>query len=182
MASNPTKILAYDLDGDLSQVFVELNKIKGDFESLDERFRNIDVDMLGEDEQLVLQDLIDAYYNDSKGLTRERMQKMEELLTQLQEDLSNIEISQEQVEMGTFNETFEYDTDGNVTKHTSTGERAFTVTYTYKEDGSGELVDSTKTFTDKDNNTVEIYKTYTYDTEGNITGINTITTVTEPEA
>lgn len=174
--ANPTKILANDLDGDLGQVFIELNKIKGDFKSLDERFSNIDVDMLGEDEKKVLQDLIDAYFNDSKGLTRERIQKIEDLLTQLQEDLSNISISQEAIEMGNFNEEFVYDTEGNVTKHTVTGERAFTVTYNYKTDGSGELIDSSKVFQDEEGNDVEIKKIYTY-TNGDITGIQTTTIV-----
>lgn len=175
--SNPTKILYQDLEADLQRIFDELKEIQGSFGSLVERFRNIDVHMLAEDEKKVIQDLIDAYTNDGRGLTRERITKLEAKVIELQENLSNLNISQESIEMGNTLESYEYDEEGNVVKHVATGDRNFTEVFNYKTDGSGELASSIKTFTQEDGSEVEIKKEYTY-TDGNITSIKTTTTIT----
>lgn len=174
MASNPTKILAYDLDPELGKIFEELNRIKGDFQTLDERFNNIDVNMLGESEKAVLEDLISALNNDFKGTASERLRRIESSLIALQEALGAIDPNQ--LEEGNFEESFVYQ-NGDVIKHVSIGDQAFVTDYVYKADGSGELETSTKTFARKTGETVSIHKVYTYE-NGDITKITTTTTVT----
>jgi hypothetical protein len=187
MASNPTKILTYDLDPALGKIMNDLKKFQGTFTTLYDRLSKLDVEIFNGDTKTVVQDLIDAYNNDAKGGARERLQKLEQglidLTKEIGDELNSLDAkiagySLDQLEEGDFDESFVY-TDGNVTKHTSTGDRAFEVTYVYKTDGSGELQSSTKTFTKDDGTAVEITKTYTY-TSGDITGIATSTTRTPP--
>ncbi len=172
--STTTKILLYDLDDKLQKIFLDLIEFKGNDETLYESLTSINVEGMSGDTKEVIQDLIDAYNNDFKGAASERIRNLEEQITQLRS-----EIILETLDQGNFDETFSYDSDGNVTLHTVTGDRNYSVRYNYKNDGSGELTTSVKEFTDSEGNAVKITKTYTY-TSGDITGISTSTSITPP--
>jgi YD repeat-containing protein len=79
-------------------------------------------------------------------------------------------------EEGNFNESFTYDENGNVTKHTVTGDIAFTIDYVYSDPVAGTLDYSEKKYT-SDGKNITIRKEYSYDAAGNITGIATTTTI-----
>lgn len=174
MAQTPTKILLYDLESDIADIIKDLQTYKGAFPTLLNRLNALDVTVMNGDTKAVIQDLIDALNNDNKGSASTRLKAIEKKLIDLQNSLSNVSLND--LEVGNFNEVFTY-TDGNVTKHVSTGDQAFTVIYNYKQDGSGEISTSVKTFTRENGDKVEITKTYSY-TNGDITGISTATTIT----
>jgi YD repeat-containing protein len=160
--SFPTKILLYDLDADIQQIINDLKDIQGSYATLKERLQNINSDLFDPDTKAVIEDLIAALNSTNKHIS-ERMEA--------------IELASEE---GNYNESFTYDPDGNVTTHTATGDKNFTVSYNYKPDGSGELTYSEKTYTRSNGDQVTIRKDYTYDANGNITNIQTTTTVITP--
>lgn len=169
----PTKILQYDLDITLSKVFDELAQLKAEMNqtSLFDLFTNIDVNMLSEDEARVVKDLMDGY-TESKKLTIKRIKDIELLL----------QIALTDGQDGS--EHFDYDKDyQNVEKHTIKdvdGKVLYTIDYKYADLAAGKLSYSEKKFTDQDGNAVSVKKTYTYDSNDNITDIVTRTTVTPP--
>jgi hypothetical protein len=168
--SDPTKILLYDLDATLQQVFNDLKDIQGSYTSLKERLSNINVDLFDTDTKAIIQDLLDGNADSSK-LTIERITELE---TQLGALSGSVTAGGEE---GTFSEKFTYDpTYGNVTKHEVTGDKAYTVDYTYKDLANGTLDYSEKKYIDADSKNVTIKKVYIYDPNGNITDINTTTT------
>ncbi len=167
-----TKILMYDLDDKLQEIFLDLVEFKGNYDTLYESLTSINVEGMSGDTKKVIKDLIDAYNNDFKGTASERIRNLEDKIMQLGD-----EISLETLDQGSFNETFDYDADGNVILHTVKGDRNYSVRYNYKNNNSGELTTSVKTFTDTSGNQVKIVKAYTY-TNGDITGIETTTTIT----
>lgn len=171
-----TKITQYDLNTELNKVFQELNIIKGTFNTLDERFANIDMEMLAAEEKEVISDLIAALNNDFKGSAMERVRKIEETMEGLKDSLAAIDPNQ--LEEGNFTETFTY-TDGDVTRHVSTGDNAFIVEYGYTTNASGgkDITSSVKTFTRMTGETVKINKVYSYNTNGDISQIVTTTTI-----
>ena len=116
---------------------------------------------------------------DVKLANAESGKKISERLKEIEANVMSFNMNQ--LETGNFNESFTYDADSNVIQYEVTGDNPSTTVYAYKEDGSGELKDSTKIFINTNGNTISIHKTYEY-TDGNITGIATSTTVTLPEA
>ncbi|RHW32004.1 hypothetical protein [Oceanobacillus profundus] len=129
-----------------------------------------------------LQNLLDELKlvnEDIKLANAESGKKISQRLKEIEENVMSFNMNK--LETGNFNEFFTYDADSNVIQHEVTGDNPSVTEYGYKEDGSGELKDSTKTFIDTNGNTITIHKTYMY-TDGNITGIATSTTVTLPEA
>lgn len=112
---------------------------------------------------------------DIKLANSESGKKISERLKEIEKRV--VSLNTNQLEAGNFNEIFAYDLDGNVTRQEVTGDNPSVTIYNYKEDGSGELIDSIKTFTNEANDSVEILKTYAY-TDGNITGIETNTEIT----
>jgi YD repeat-containing protein len=159
--SYPTKILLYDLDTEIQQIINDLKAIQGSYTTLKDRLTNINTDLFDPDTKAVIEDLITSLNNTSKHIS-ERIEAIE---------LANAEGE------GNYNEDFTYDPDGNVITHTVTGDKNYTVTYNYKSDGSGELTYSEKTYTRSNGDQVTIRKDYTYDANGNITNIQTTTTI-----
>lgn len=175
MATNPTKILTYDLDPELGKIISSLTQFRGAYASLYDRLMDLGTDTFTDEIKEVIDDLINGY-QDGGVLTIQQIKNLEKALKELKEHVDNLDITLDSLEMGNFNETFAYDTSGNVTTHSVTGDRNFTVTYNYKPDGSGELTTSVKEFTKANGDAVTITQTYTY-TNGDITGISTATTV-----
>lgn len=170
MATNSTKILQYDLDDWISKLLEELKKIQGIHASFEDVFKNINVEQMTGDTKKIMQDLIDGYNNDGKGLTIDRLQKVEASIKGLGSDLL-IE--------GNFKEVFTYDPIyGNVTKHDVTGDKMYSVIYNYSDAENGVLSTSVQTSKDSKNQDVKITKTYKYDSLGNITDIDTVTVIT----
>jgi YD repeat-containing protein len=163
----PTKILLYDLDAEIQQIINDLKAIQGSYATLKDRLTNINSDLFDSDTKAVVEDLITSL-NDTG-------QHISERIEQLEQQIQEIESFGEE---GNYNESFTYDPDGNVITHTVTGDRNFTVTYNYKPNGSGELTYSEKTYTKPNGDQVTIRKDYTYDANGNITNIQTTTTIT----
>jgi hypothetical protein len=171
MASNPTKILLYDLDADLGKLMDDLKKLQGEFPTLYDRLTKIGVDLLDEDTKRVVQDLINGYSKTSK-LTVKRIEDLEYMLQVALTD------GKDGSEKFTYDPTYQ-----NVTKHEvkdTLGSVLFTVDYEYVSLESGKLKHSIKTFKDAEKNTVEVKKVYTYDLNDNITDIVTTTTKTPP--
>jgi hypothetical protein len=158
--SFPTKILLYDLDADIQQIINDLKDIQGSYATLKERLQNINSDLFDPDTKAVIEDLITALNSTNRHIS---------------ERIEAIELAGEE---GNYTESFTYDPDGNVTTHIATGDKNFTVSYNYKPDGSGELTYSEKTYTRSNGDQVTIRKDYTYDANGNITNIQTTTTIT----
>lgn len=170
MAANPTKILLYDLDPELGKLMDDLKRLRGDSETLYDRLSNIGPDLMGEETASAVTDLIDGYNLTSKR-TIKRVEDLEYMFKMGLTDGSD------------GSETFDYDpVYQNVTKHTvknKSGSTLYTVDYNYSDPENGTLKDSQKKYTDANNNSVLIKKTYSYDNNGNITGISTATTVTQ---
>ncbi|OXB94743.1 hypothetical protein [Parageobacillus galactosidasius] len=158
----PTKILLYDLDTEIQQIINDLKAIQGSYATLKDRLTNINTDLLDSDTKAVIEDLITSFNNTHRHIS---------------ERIESIELANTEGE-GNYNESFTYDADGNVITHTVTGDKNYTITYNYKTDGSGELIYSEKTYTRSNGDQVTIRKDYTYDAKGNITNIQTITTIT----
>lgn len=158
----PTKILLYDLDTEIQQIINDLKEIQGSYATLKDRLTNINTDLLDSDTKAVIEDLITSFNNTHRHIS---------------ERIESIELANTEGE-GNYNESFTYDADGNVITHTVTGDKNYTITYNYKTDGSGELTYSEKTYTRSNGDQVTIRKDYTYDAKGNITNIQTITTIT----
>lgn len=171
MATNPTKILLYDLDPELGKLMDDLKRIQDQFPSLYERLTNIGIDLFDEDTKRVVTDLVDGY-NLSSKLAVKRIEELEDKFKMGLTDGSD------------GSEAFDYDpVYQNVTKHTvknKLGAILYTVDYNYSDPENGTLQDSQKKYTDANGNGVLIKKTYSYDNNGNITGITTATTVTPP--
>ncbi|CDQ41801.1 hypothetical protein [Virgibacillus salexigens] len=159
--SRPTKILQKDLDVTLQTLINQLKVIQGDAITLSEKLLNIDTSMMGNAEAEVISDLKQAYLDSGKPIS----QRVAEL--------------EDELETGNYSEVFTYE-NGNVIKHESSGDRVFTVTYNYKDDGSGELINSVKTFSNGNGKNVQVTKTYSY-TNGDITGIQTETLISPEE-
>jgi hypothetical protein len=180
MATNPTKILLYDLDADLGKIIDDLMRLQGDFPSLYDRLINIGVDLLDEDTKRVVQDLIDGY-DDSGKLTIQRIIDVNKRVDDL-EFLLQIALTDGQD--GT--EDFTYDPEyQNVTKHTvkdALGAVVFTIDYNYADLATGKLSYSEKKFKDAKDNDIVVRKDYTYDENENIKKIVTATSITPPEA
>lgn len=173
MASNPTKILTYDLDPELGKLVDDLKKLQGTYSTLYERLTKIGVDLLNEDEKKVIQDLLDGYTKTSKQAIK-RIQDLEAIIPLAMTDDE------------TGSDKFTYDPEfQNVTKHevkNGLGVAVYTVNYEYVSLESGKLKQSIKTYTDADSNTVTVTKVYTYDANDNITDIVTTKTKTPPPA
>jgi hypothetical protein len=175
MAANPTKILLYDLETSIANLLNDLITFKSGYATLYERLTKLEVDLFHGDTKTVIQDLIDAYNNDFKGLTSERIRNLEESLENLQSDLllaSVIEASQY--------EEFVYDAGGNVTNHyvytdPSKTKKIYEVSYTYDSPTSGVLQSSQKKVYEDDGVTVKqaVNKTYSYNASGDIVSITT---------
>jgi hypothetical protein len=177
MASNPTKILLYDLDATLGQVMKDLQLVQGDFDTLYDRLTHIGVDLMDDDTKAILQDLIDGQ-NSSGKLTIER----------ITDNLNSIKVIQDQLKVDLSDDaegtqTFLYDSYQNVQTETLVGldgATIFSTTYNYSDAASGKLNTSVKTYTDTDDNTITLTKTYGYDSNDNIHTIETTKTVTAP--
>lgn len=163
MASNPTKILAYDLDPELGKLIGELTQFTGSYTSLYERLMNLTPDTFDPHTQAVIENLIAGYENGGVHI----VQRLEQVRMELM------------YESGTFNEVFTYDpTYGNVVKHETTGSKNVTVVYNYADMAAGKLSTSVQTSLNTKGDTVKVTKTYTYDADENITSIATATAIT----
>lgn len=173
MANTNTKILEQDLEAKLRAMYAGLVLFQGNqetFPSIYNRLRSIDTaDMVG-DTKAIIDDLISAKNNDSKGTTGERLRKLEANQGKVNQQDAKVE--------GTYNELFNYDADGDIIKHTATGEQSFETAYTYSTI-SGEKVMSGSTTSLKNGNgqKVSVTKTYSYNSNLDITGITTKTTI-----
>ncbi len=152
-----TKILRYDLGPELQEILSQLDLVRGEYESLTERFSNIDIEMLAPYEKSVVSDLINSLKDTEKSMS-ERVIILESLI----ETAFSIGL-----EEGNYTETFEYDLDGNVTSHSSTGDKEFKINYKYNESGDIESSELTA-----NNGSLKVDKNYVYE-NGNIVGITT---------
>lgn len=198
MASNPTKILLYDLDPELYKLIDSLKTFQGTYASINDRLMDLTPDTFSEEVQKVVDDLI-AGFQDGGVLTIQRIENLKKVLEEKDAELSSSmsELAEKDVELealiqqveakiatsgfGAVNthEKFTYDPEyGNVVKHEMTGDKNTTVDYQYANLAEGKLDKSIQTFVDADGATVTITKTYTYDANENITDIATVTTVT----
>lgn len=172
MATNPTKILMYDLDKDLSDLLSSLKTFQGSYATIYERLNDLDSATFTDTIKEIIDDLISGY-QDGSVLTINRIKKVAESVTALEGKLAAI--GYDSVNM---NEHFTYDpTYGNVTKHEVTGDRVTTINYNYSDLATGKLSTSVQTYTNADGKVVTITKTYTYDLNDNITDIGTVTTI-----
>jgi YD repeat-containing protein len=159
-----TKILKEDLGFELQQLITDLENSKGTKANLPERLNSIDQSIQDISQQL--EELI-GRVDGNNGIIdshTEEIQSIKQLLVGL-------------TEQGNFNETYQYDTNGNVIKQIVTGDVEYTVDYVYTDPENGILSYSEKKFV-QDGKNVTIRKDYSYDLEtGNITGVATITTI-----
>lgn len=170
MAVNPTKISYYDLEEKLAKLLSDLILIQGNYPSFEDVFKNLTVEMMTGETRTVLQDLIDAYNNDNKGLTSARLNDLENVI---------LGIATELLVEGNFDEVFTYDpTYGNVTNHDVTGDKTISVVYNYSDAANGILSTSVHEFKNSKLQDVTVTKTYIYDGSGNIIRIETRTVIT----
>lgn len=173
MANTNTKILEQDLEAKLRAMYAGLLSFQGDqtaFPSIYNRLKSIEVtDMVG-DTKAIIDDLINAKNNDAKGTTAERIRNLE---------LNQGKVNQQDAKVeGTYNEMFNYDTDGDIIKHTATGEQSFETTYTYSTIGGEKVMTgSAMKFRNGKNQKVVVSKTYSYNSGLDIVGIATVTNV-----
>lgn len=181
--ANNTKILRYDLDRDLQNVFEQLDKLKKEKGSIDlyEIFTNIDFNMLGPDEQKVILDLIVGSKKTGYSVT-DRIEKLEKRKG----------YSVDSMIEGDYNEAFQYNADGEIIQHKATGDVNFVTNYGYGPlipvgtssavTGVTVLTTSTSTFISSEGRNVQVKKTYKYDASENIVAIetDTIMDVTPP--
>lgn len=171
-----TKILRYDLDRELRLVFEQLDELKKDQGNINlfEIFKNVNVSMLGDDIKGIITDLIIA--NKKTDLTAsERIEKLEK----------NSGYSVDSLMEGNFNETFAYDSNGEIIKHTATGDISFVTDYTYGPlvpvetgvpvNSVTVLTGSSSKFISSQGRNVEVKKAYKYDKQEVIVGISTQT-------
>jgi hypothetical protein len=187
-----TKILKFDLGFELQELIADLENSKGTKASLTERLNDLDtllasdgwiqINMLDLDIKNVIQNLLDGEAASGKTIV-ERVGGLETRVTNLESSSTTADVASLKTkvkmlgEYGNFNETFTYDANGNVTKHTVTGDVAFTIDYVYADPVAGTLNYSEKKYVDENGKNVTIHKQYTYDASGNITSITTITTI-----
>ena len=146
-----TKILKPDLGFDIQQLLTDVEASKGTATSLQGRLDNVDqsISALGTD-----------------------VTTAEGEITATKAAIGFLD------EEGNYNEAYEHDAFGNVTKQTVSGDKVYTVNYVYADAANGTLNYSEKTYV-KDSENVVVKKTYTYDpATGNITGVSTVTTKT----
>lgn len=184
MASNPTKILLYDLDPELGKLMDSLKQFQGTYETIYDRLMDLTPDTFSEDAQKVIDDLI-AGFQDGGVLTIQRIANLKKTLEEKDAELESLiaELGSK-LQASSFgaentNEHFTYDPAyGNVTKHEITGDKVTTINYNYSDLAAGKLDTSVQTFVNAEGATVTITKTYTYDANENITDIATVTTIT----
>lgn len=168
--------MRYDLDRELRLVFDQLDELKKDQGSINlyEIFKNINVSMLGDDIKGIITDLIVA--NKKTGsTTSERIEILEK----------HSGYSVDSLMEGNYNESFAYDSNGEIIKHTATGDINFVTDYTYGplvpvETGVPVssvtvLTGSSSKFISSEGRNVEVKKAYKYDKQEVIVGINTQT-------
>ncbi len=172
-----TKILKEDLDAELRRLLNDVSTAKGESPSLTERLSSagwVKLDLLEKPVRDTIKAIMDGETTAGKSIT-DRLTDAEKKAGTTGGLSTKINML---AEYGNFTETFAYDPSGNVSKHTVTGDAAFTIDYVYKDAAAGTLNYSEKKYTDENGKAVTIKKVYTYDaTTGNITGMTTTTTV-----
>lgn len=184
MATNPTKILLYDLDPDLGKLMDSLKLFQGTYASIKDRLMDLGSDTFADEIQAVIDDLVEGHQNGGVHAIQ-RIVNLKTALEAKDEELAAAiaEIESQLLlvgyDAGNMSEHFTYDpVYGNVTKHEMTGDKVSTVTYNYSDLAAGKLSTSVQTFVGAAGETVTITKTYTYDLNDNITDIGTVTTIT----
>lgn len=179
-----TKILKSDLGFEIQTLLTDLENAKGSKASLPVRLDDLDsllksagwmkVEMLDTPIKEIIENLMGGKTDSGKTIV-ERVTSLEVL----RGDISDLKTKVNMLgEYGSFNEVFGYDTNGNVNKHTVTGDVSFTIDYVYSDPVSGTLSYSEKKYKASDDKSVTIKKVYAYNAAtGDITGINTTTTI-----
>ncbi|HZG72790.1 MAG TPA: hypothetical protein VEY51_14725 [Chondromyces sp.] len=188
--SNPTKILMYDLESSIRKLLEDLNTFQGSYSSLYERLNKLDVSVFDGDTKSVIQDLIDAYRKDNKGLTRERINSLESQLASTQDDVvileNKLNSTEKQILLSSIIETskyeeYQYDSGGNVIHHrvyadNTKAKKIYEISFTYDSPESGVLQSSQKKVYEEDGVTLKqtVNKVYNYDSQtGDIISIAT---------
>jgi len=149
--ANMTKIQKSDLGFSIQDLLTDLESSRGTFISLTERLNDL---------------------NAKDSSTDTRMDGIDDSIAEINSKLNAFG------EFGNFIEEFQYDENGNVTKHIVTGDITYTIDYVYADPINGILNYSEKKYTDSAGKQVTIRKDYTYNpTTGNIINVATTTTI-----
>lgn len=173
-----TKILREDLAFEIRELFTELENARLGKVTLSEKLNELGLDITVDRLDASYRDLIQAIIDDHASTGETIIERINALVVG-SSDTADLKTKVNMLgEYGNFSESFTYDTSGNVSKHTVTGDVAFTIDYVYKDAASGTLNYSEKKYKDAEGKNVTIKKIYTYDAaSGNITGIATTTTI-----
>lgn len=174
MATNPTKILLYDLDASLGKIVDDLKTFQGTYPTLLGRLTDLTSDTFSDAIKAVIDDLLAGYENGSVHVIK-RIENLKKDLGDLQEALELATIIESQKY-----EEYIYDVGGNVTNEIAYMDntktlKIYEVTYVYNNPTDAVLQSSQKKVYDEDGATLlqTVNKAYEYNVLGDIKGVNT---------